>query len=174
MENENSFIKHAKRELTDAGLFDKTADYGGLIGKEVMEMIHVFDKAGHSGVSANIVADVFHKLATWGILTPLTEENADWQEISDGCKQSCKISSVFKDKKGIYYLDAITWVGENNSFVGKVEGVFSRQYIKSLPFSPKNFRINVKTINGTSVIKDKSSLINVADYYNMDLSNDIK
>jgi hypothetical protein len=60
-----SLIEHAKMELQIAGAFDKDSDYQGAIGEAVMELIEVFSKQGHSGMSASYVAGLFHKLAKY-------------------------------------------------------------------------------------------------------------
>ena len=53
-------IEHAKTELEIAGLFDvKGGFYEGMTGKAVIELIEVFSKQGHSGMSAPLVANIF-------------------------------------------------------------------------------------------------------------------
>ena len=46
--NEGNLAKHAEYELRKAGLFDKDSDYGGMLGKAVMDIVKVFAKQGHS------------------------------------------------------------------------------------------------------------------------------
>lgn len=188
-------IEHAKTELEMSGLFNEEADfYGGETGKAVLELIETFSKQGHSGMSAQIVTDIFHKLSMFKPLGPITGEEGEWNDVSDlfGHKsiisyQNKRCSSIFKeDKEGKpYYLDAIVWQGEDNwdTFTGVVEGVTSSQYIR-LPFQPKTFHINVKrelynedkhgkdvrVINCQSgeyvyFIKDKKQLDEVAEYF---------
>lgn len=61
-----SLTQHAELELKLSGLFSEEGDfYGGSTGKAVMELIEVFSKQGHSGMSAPIVADLFKKLANY-------------------------------------------------------------------------------------------------------------
>lgn len=75
-------VDHAKTELKVAGLFDKDSDYGGMIGKAVIDLCDVFSKQGHSGFSANCTLDVFNKLAKFENLTPLTNKPSEWCDVS--------------------------------------------------------------------------------------------
>ena len=108
-------IEHAKIELQIAGLFDEEGDfYGGATGEAVMELIEVFSKQGHSGMSAPIVADLFKKLANYETLQPITGKDEEWgdvRDLGDGVPwyQNKRCSALFKD--GVdgkpYYIDAI-------------------------------------------------------------------
>ena len=67
-----NLFEHAKRELQSAGLFDKSGDfYEGLTGKAVMELIEVFEKQGHSGMSAPRVIKIFSIVANMKPLNPI-------------------------------------------------------------------------------------------------------
>ena len=67
-----NLIDHAKLELQMAGFFDKDSDYGGMIGEAVMQLMEVFVEQGHSGYSAPVVANLFHKLANYEPLLRLS------------------------------------------------------------------------------------------------------
>lgn len=76
-------VDHAQKELNRAGLFDKDADYGGMIGIAVLELITTMAKQGHSGFSAEWTKDLFNKLASYETLTPITSDIEEWDtEIS--------------------------------------------------------------------------------------------
>ena len=171
-----SLIKHAERELRLAGFFDKDSDYEGALGKAVMELIEVFSKQGHSGFSANRVVSLFEKVARYENLLPLTGEDSEWNDISDldgGTLQNNRVSSVFKEKETgrAYYIDAIVWRTQNGgSFTGSADDVSSRQYIKSFPFTPKTFYVDVieeevKKNDWVFHIKDNEQLMPVFEYY---------
>lgn len=79
-------VDHAKNELNLAGLFDKDADYGGLIGKSVMELIKTMSGQGHSGFSAQMVRELFNKLSNYETLTPITSNPNEWVDVAGyGC-----------------------------------------------------------------------------------------
>jgi hypothetical protein len=59
----------AVNELRLAGLFDKDSDYEGMIGKAVAELFETFTKQGHSGMSAMMASEIFHKLVNGETLT---------------------------------------------------------------------------------------------------------
>ena len=167
-----SLITHAKRELKLAGLFDKDSDYNGDLGKAVMELIEVFSKQGHSGASAGRAIELFRIVASYKNLIALTGKDDELVDVSDDCFQNNRVSSVFKKKKTgkAYYLNAITWVCEKSSWVGDVSGITSRQYIKSFPFAPKTFYIDIiekeiKKDEWEFTIKDKKQLKEVFEYY---------
>lgn len=76
-------ITHAERELRRAGLFDEASDYRGMIGNSVMDLICAFADARHSGGSAELTLAVFEKLARFKPLTPLTDDPAEWRDVSE-------------------------------------------------------------------------------------------
>ena len=73
-------IDHAKTELQIAGLFDKDSDYEGMLAESVMELIEVFSKQGHSGMSAPYVISIFEKLANYKPLIGITGKDEEWDE----------------------------------------------------------------------------------------------
>lgn len=192
--------EHAKRELEIAGLTENDSDYNGLIAEAVLELAKVFDKQGHSGMSANLTADLFSKLAKHETISPLTGEDYEWDDISrysDDSNspryQNNRNSAVFKNGKDgqAYYIDAIVFSGdEGGAFTsgGSVKTkdgktVLSRQKIKSFPFQPKTFYVDVKdhrwadksetTLdpNGdwwTHTLEDESQLDKIKEYYDFE------
>lgn len=58
-------VEHAEKELKKAGLFDKDSDYDGMLGDAVLELITTFAKQGHSGFSAQMTRELFHKLSNF-------------------------------------------------------------------------------------------------------------
>ena len=97
-------IEHAKMELEIAGLFDEDSDYAGMVAKDVMELVEVFAKQGHSGMSAPYVAKLFNKLANYEPLQPITGKDEEWGDVRDlgGDKswyQNKRCSALFKDGK---------------------------------------------------------------------------
>jgi len=104
-------VDHAKKELQLAGLFDKDSDYGGMIGKAVMELCKCFADQGHSGFSAGMVLDLFRRLGKFEQLTPVTDNSKEWNDVSEmsGDKnklwQSKRNPSFFSENGGKSYYD---------------------------------------------------------------------
>ena len=180
----SNLVDHARRELEAAGLFDKDSDYNGMIGKAVVELMEVFAKQGHSGCSASIVSDLFNRLAGYEVITPLTGEDDEWNDISHMGEttllQNNRNSAVFKDKNTgrANYVDAIIWRTQTGTtytgpaYIDKIYGkrMHSSQYIKSFPFQPKKFYIDVietevKKNDWEKVVKSIKDLDAVWEYY---------
>jgi len=107
-----SLLVHAKRELELAGLFDKDSDYEGMLGESTMRLIKTFSEEGHSGFSAGMAIHIFHKLANFENLTPITDSKEDWMDVSEyggGDKnkmwQCRRNSSLFSTDGGKTYYD---------------------------------------------------------------------
>lgn len=162
----SNLLEHAKLELKMAGLFYEAKDfYGGYTGRAVMELIEVFDKQGHSGMSAPMVISIFSKLADFKPLQPITCRNEEWVLVDDKNEtyQNKRCSAIFKE--GIngrpYYLNAIVWKEKGGAFTGTVEEISSRQFIK-LPFTPKTFYV---LVDENRNIIDKEALKEAFEYY---------
>lgn len=126
----SNLVSHAKKELELAGLFGKETDfYGGNTGKAVLELIKVFAKQGHSGMSAGIVVSLFKTLASYKTISPLTGEDSEWNDVGNGQFQNNRCSRVFKgndrfngkayDIDGKIFSDdkGRTWFTNHNSFI---------------------------------------------------------
>lgn len=185
-------IEHAKLELELSGLFNEEGDfYGGATGKAVMELIEVFAKQGHSGMSAPIIADLFKRLANYEPLQPITGKDEEWgdvRDLGDGVPwyQNKRCSALFKDGEDgkPYYIDAIVkrdqkgicwsgmaWLSEEDYKSGdRSKMVGKRGYVKSFPFIPKTFYIDVRDVevakdDWESFVVDPAQLDEVWGYY---------
>ena len=104
VEVESSLVAHARSELQIAGWFDKDADYGGLVGKAAMEIVTLFDKQGHSSVSAYLIATIVNKLVRYENLTPLTDNPDEWFDHGeDNDWQSKRNAAAFSSDGGVTY-----------------------------------------------------------------------
>jgi len=171
-----ALLEHAKTELRIAGLLDGSGDfYDGNTAKAVIELIDVFAKQGHSGMSASVVIDLFSKLARYEPITALTGSESEWIHVSEGLWQNIRNSAVFKDLNGCRYIDGIIkrtpdgacWSGsfyENKeAFEARDEKrkIYSRDcVIKSFPFVPKRFYIDVEEVE---VAKDDWEMYAIDD-----------
>ena len=189
-----SLIEHAKTELQIAGLFDKEGDfYDGMTGKAVMELIEVFAKQGHSGMSAPYVISIFEKVANFKPLIGITGKDEEWGAVRDlgvggSWYQNKRCSAIFKDGKDgrPYYIDAIVkrdqngtcwsgfaWLSEEDYKTGdRSKMVGKKGYIKSFPFTPKTFYIDVKDVevakdDWESFVVDPSQLDEIKEYYDL-------
>lgn len=103
---------HARNEMQRAGLFDKDADYNGLIAEAVIELIQKFAAQGHSGESAMQTLHLFDKLARFDVLTPVTSDPEEWVNVSEfggpnskSVWQNRRKSSVFSNDGGQTWYD---------------------------------------------------------------------
>jgi hypothetical protein len=154
-------------------LLDKAEKEGKnlLIAEFVPEIEALVDKFGQSGQSgasapftAGAIVDTIKKMLAQEPLGEGIECTDDeWSDCSvyedaeegTGTFQNKRLSSVFKQGKDgkPYYLNAIVFVPEGKDYgftgngvsitEGSDEKVGSFQYIKSLPFIPKTFKITV-------------------------------
>lgn len=180
---------HAKRELDILLKTMPDAIIRDFI-PEILALCEAFGKSGQSGGSAPYVASALSqaikKLLLFGTICPLQGTDDEWMEVGDDQYQNKRKGDVFKHGKDgrAYYLDAIVWQGEDDydTFTGSVNGVSSRQYVKSFPFEPKTFYVNVvrdfnvdgleeKEIIETGLgryvykLKDPAQLDEVFEYY---------
>lgn len=148
------------------------------IQENVLELLEVFSKQGHSGFSAAYVINLFSKLAKHEPLTPIMCTGDEWSDIDEemgtDIYQNNRCSAVFKNGKNgkPYYLDAIVWRNQKGvTFTGTVlnskkEQIHSRQTIR-IPFNSKTFYIDVIEPPDDSpiYIKDDAQLKKVWKYY---------
>jgi len=180
-----SLTQHAKKELELAGYFKEDSDYGGMVGNAVMELIEVFAKQGHSGMSAGIVSTLFNKLAKYEPIISIMGTDDEWGEPDnwgDGLIwQNKRFSALFKHEDGrITYNSAIvkrcpngtTWTGPlyltREDAINNVNKI--QVEVKGFPFVPKTFYIDVleeeiKKDDWIMWVKDPSQLDEVFEYY---------
>ena len=48
-----------------------------------MELIRVFAGQGHSGFSAGVTRDLFHRLSNWETLSSITNDPAEWMDVAE-------------------------------------------------------------------------------------------
>jgi len=91
---------HALMEFKAAGWLDGTGAYRdemqAAICGHVLTLLKVFADEGHSGSTAPYAVNMFKKLAMFEPLVPLTGEDWEWHEASEGVFQNKRCSRVFK------------------------------------------------------------------------------
>ena len=95
----SSTERHAIREFKAAGYLpinECEDDPNKWIQENVLELIRVFSKQGHSGFSAPYCIETFKKLALHEPLVPLSGNDDEWNEVGDGVFQNNRCSHVFK------------------------------------------------------------------------------
>lgn len=111
VEKESNLVRHARKELESAGWFDEDSDYDGEVGPAVLNMVKQFTKNGHSGYSANLCLDLFRRVASYKLLSPINnpmDENEfiDHTDISNRlCYQSTRLNSLFSMDGGKRWYD---------------------------------------------------------------------
>lgn len=75
------------------------------IQENVLELLEVFSKQGHSGFSAPNCIQIFSKLALFKPLSPITDD--DWNLVTDNLYQHKRMSNVFKEFDRVYRSDGI-------------------------------------------------------------------
>jgi hypothetical protein len=105
-----SLIEHAKREMQLAGLYDKDADYGGMIPEAVMALVEAHSKQGHSGGSHHLVLEIFNRVINFKTLTPIGSTKDEWfkhdyQVAGENCWQNTRQGSIFSQDGGQTWYD---------------------------------------------------------------------
>lgn len=171
--------------------------------KEILALCEAFGKSGQSGGSApytaSAISQAVKKIMLQEPICPVTGIDDEWaniREISEDDEmmyQNKRCIGLFKGKSGkVWYIDAIVFKGENgNCFTSgsvDLQGVAicgknivgSAQLVKSFPFEPKTFYIDVlqtewadkeqteKKQGGgwwSAVVKNKKQLDKAFKYY---------
>jgi len=121
----SNLLDYAKEELKRIGMIDSGEPYNDWATKAILDLIDLFGSQGHSGFTAPYVITAFSRLAMFKPLSPLTGEDDEWKELSDGSFQNKRYSAVFKDKDGTAYNingkvftdDGEVWYGCKDSIV---------------------------------------------------------
>ena len=101
-----SLLTHAEKEFELAGWKnDEKESMQEMVMDNIRELLEVFSNQGHSGSSAPYVLNLFNKLARFEIITPLTGNDDEWSEVSEGLWQNKRDGRVFKDKDSAWFID---------------------------------------------------------------------
>jgi len=158
--------------------------------KEILALCEAFGKSGQSGGSApytvGAIKDAIGKLLMQMPICPIMGIPEEWGSVAS-FSQNKRCSALFKNTDGkSYYLDAIIWKTQNGTTWGGsallksnqpdgtdiTQKIRSRQYVKSFPFTPKTFIIDVieEEISKDDWIfhvKDPDQLLEVFEYYDL-------
>ena len=114
-ENELRLLKESNHNRADKN--DPLVAYADLIADSLAEIMEVFDKQGHSGMSASLMSGLLSRLIARVPLTPLTgaeDEWGDWEEIGrEKMRQNKRYFALFQyadgrliDNNRVIYVDA--------------------------------------------------------------------
>jgi hypothetical protein len=140
--------RHAIREFKAAGYIplgqDQEDGPDKWMQEGVLELIRVFGKQGHSGFSAPHCISLFKKLANYEPLIPLSGDDEEWNDISDGSGetmfQNNRCSHVFKGADGkAYDIDGRIFREPNGACYTSRD---SRVYVE-FPYAPKSEYVDV-------------------------------
>lgn len=177
----SNLLKHAKTELGILIKDFESKNEEPIVKEfipEILNLVKAFAKSGQSGGSApytaKCIVNTIEKLLLYKPLIGITGEESEWVKVDSDSFQNKRLSSIFKQTtEKPYYLDAIVFRELNgNCFTSnciKFRDIIlqSRQEIKSFPFTPKTFYIDVKLNPNTEyyeVINDKQ-IDEVFEYY---------
>lgn len=127
---------------------------------EILALVEKFGLSGQSGGSApytaSAISQAVKKLCLQKPICDIMGIDEEWMDVSrlaaDGTQtfQNIRCGTLFKESATApaYYLDAILWktqTGGTWSGTALLNGekIYSRQYVKSFPFRPKTFYIDV-------------------------------
>ena len=108
-----SLVEFAKSEMNR--MWPEADEMQDMVKSNVIELLEVFEKQGHSGFSAPYVLNVFHKLAMFKPIGQLTGEDSEWAEVGNGIYQNKRCTAVFKEGKDgcAYWLDGNIFRDQN-------------------------------------------------------------
>lgn len=152
--------------------------------KEILNLVSKFMESGQSGGSApyvcKAIVSAVEDLMMVKPLEGLTGDDFEWCDSCSSHYQNKRLGSVFKEKNDNkpYYLNAIIFKDKNgacwsgSALLKDGSKILSRQYIKSFPFRPKTFYIDVLSEelskdNWVSYVKDETQLKEVFEYYDI-------
>jgi hypothetical protein len=141
------YESHAQREFRAAGWLNDDGtfkdDMQKLICEHVLELLAVFDGAGHSGFSAPYAINLFAKLAKFEPVAPLTGEDSEWNEVARDAYQNNRCGHVFKQADRFngqpYDINAVVFEDPSGS---RFTGFHSMRVIQ-FPYTPRSVVVKI-------------------------------
>jgi hypothetical protein len=164
--------------------------------KEILALCEAFGESGQSGGSApftaTAISKAIKKLLLFEPIYPITGTDEEWVNVRDISNedemtyQNKRCSALFKSKSGkCWYVDAIVkkvaqtgqcfsgafWLSREDYLAGdKTKKIGCAHYVKSFPFTPKTFYIDVveeevAKDDWEMYVKDVKQLNKVWKYY---------
>ncbi len=120
------------------------------INKDILQIVKVFSKQGHSGFSASYAISLIKKLLNYEPITPLTGKDDEWIKLdynNDTYYQNKRCSRVFKDKDGNAYDIEGKIFSDNKGKSWYVKGGGASRVYINFPYTPKTEKILVENID---------------------------
>lgn len=154
----SNLVEFAKNQLKELNK-EEPGGVNKLMEDDILELMEVFSKQGHSGFSANYCIETFSRLAKFKPIVPLFGTDDEWAEPfdSEGTRQNKKLHSVFKEANGkCYDIDAVIFYdvsrcGEKIHFTNKK----SRRYIKFPYFQKSQSKMRISAENIFNTLMNK-------------------
>lgn len=136
-------VEKAKYELDlilkQCGDDEEAVKMQEVINNDILDLVKLFADQDHSGFTANYTINILNKLLKQSFVTPLTGEDDEWTEASDGVYQNKREYSIFKqadrfDGKA-YYLNgkAFSDDGGKSFYTNRDSSVVVEFPLKELP-----------------------------------------
>lgn len=151
----NNLEKHARAEFRAAGWADENGDIKdemqALVCANVLDLLNLFSKQGHSGFSGQYALSMFNRLVDFKCISPLTGEDSEWTNVGrDGDNggflyQNKRCSSVFKNDTSAWDIDGkVFWEWNERPYEEDEEGypgtkVYKSYYTNRESFVPVTF-----------------------------------
>ena len=102
----SKYLEHLDREWAAMGWSTTDEDDPQVwIYNHLKKLLEAFSDEGHSGSSAPYTVSLFRKLAMFEPIGPLTGDDSEWMEVSEGMLQNRRCSHVFKENGEAYDID---------------------------------------------------------------------
>jgi hypothetical protein len=174
----NNYVRYAKNEFKR--LRQSNPDAIVLrYQKNIIGILKKLKKEGLSGGSApyyaSILGNTVKNLALFNVISPIYNMKSEWNSVyhnddDESVYQNKLQSALFKDGSDgkPYFLDAIIFREGHSTFTsGNCAGYKSSQYVKTFPFMPKKFVVDVELNKETDeyTIVDQKQIDEVFKYY---------
>jgi hypothetical protein len=94
----NVLLKEAQPSENNYYSYD-SVDLQQYANRDILDLIRVFSRQGHSGYSSTYILNKFNRLARWKPISAITGNDDEWYEVDDGIEQNKRLHSVFRRNK---------------------------------------------------------------------------
>lgn len=136
-----NLTEHARKEMKH--WIESDDPMSKCMADNILEIVAVFSKQGHSGFSAGIAINAISKILKFEPLRGLTGKDEEWNEVSDDVFQNNRCPNVFKENDVAYQHDYYIFQDKDGS---QYTGKGSRKTI-TFPYSPKHVVIKKRWLH---------------------------